>query len=189
MNRKWRCRRFKSQISLKSSPVSQTPKSSLTFKKHTNSRHMSASMAPDFISLSIYMFKNTKISYKTFGIHDHSKPWQEATKETFHPEREGCVGNVTWDVLTSYGSIFMKSSQCCSWQGKVCVLFHNENQESYQLWIRLKTLIPIFKIIKYPLLINHQIITYNLIMALLIHLYQINFASIIFISSTLVLKP
>ena len=57
---------------------------------------MSASMAPDFISLSIYMFKNTKISYKTFGIHDHSKPWQEATKETFYPDREGCVGNVTW---------------------------------------------------------------------------------------------
>lgn len=96
MNRKWRRRRFKSQISLKSSPTSQTPKSSLTFKKHTNSRHMSASMAPDFISLSIYMFKNTKISYKTFGIHNHSKPWQEATKETFYPEREGCVGNVTW---------------------------------------------------------------------------------------------
>ena len=83
----------------------------------------------------------------------------------------------------------MKSSQCCSWQGKVYILFHNENQESYQLWIRLKTLIPIFKIIKYLLLINHQIITYNLIMALLTHLYQINFASIIFISSTLVLKP
>lgn len=129
---------------LKSSPTSQTPKSSLTFKKHTNSRQMSVSMAPDFISLSIYMFKNTKISYKTFGIHNHSKPWQEATKETFHPEKtvwETSLG----DVLTSYGSIFVKFSQRCSWQGKSIYLIPHENQESYQLWIRLKNTDPNFK--------------------------------------------
>lgn len=69
MNRKWRCRRFKSQISLKSYLTSQTPKSFLTFGKHTESTQMSVSMEPGFIAPSIYKFYNTKISHKAFGIH------------------------------------------------------------------------------------------------------------------------
>lgn len=52
-----------------------------------------------------------------------------------------------------------------------------------------KKLIPAPKIISYLLFIDHQIITYNLIMALPTHPHQINFISIVFISLTLVLIP
>lgn len=144
MNRKWRRRRSKSQISLKSSLTSQTPKSSLTFRKHTNSRQTFVSVEPDFILLSIYKFQNIKISHKASGIHNCSKPWQAATNEMYHPKRTDCVGNLAWGWFYSPQFYFCGIRSMLLLEGKsIYLILH---WQSSQLWIRLKTLIAIPKI-------------------------------------------